>query len=170
VKTAERDGYSAIQLGFDPTEKKVTKPELGHFKKAGNKVFKKLREIRLDGKNDYQIGQTLTVEQFAVGDEVSVTGTTKGKGFQGVRKRHNFKCLPKSHGASNKVNSPGSIGASSSPSRVYKGTRMGGHMGDVQLTVRGSEIIRLDPQNNLLIVKGAVPGSRGGYVIIKKRK
>ncbi|RKZ31560.1 50S ribosomal protein L3 [bacterium] len=169
VKTRERDGYTALQLGFEPTEKKVSKPVLGHFKKAGTKVYKKLREIRASDIENFEVGQVLTVEMFNEGDKVSLTGVSKGKGFQGGRKRYGFKGGPKSHGQSNKWRSPGSIGQSSSPSRVFKGMNMAGRMGGTKVTQSGNEIIRIDAEDNLIIVKGATPGARGSYIIVKKR-
>ena len=169
VKTRERDGYTALQLGFEPTEKKVSKPVLGHFKKAGTKVYKQLREIRASDIENFEVGQVLTVEMFNEGDKVSLTGVSKGKGFQGGRKRYGFKGGPKSHGQSNKWRSPGSIGQSSSPSRVFKGMNMAGRMGGTKVTQSGNEIIRIDAEDNLIIVKGATPGARGSYIIVKKR-
>ncbi len=169
VKTREKDGYTAIQLGFDPTEKKVSKPLLGHFKSAGTKIYKKLKEIRLDNDSEFEVGQLLTVEQFQVGDKVSLSGVSKGKGFQGGVKRWGFKGGPKSHGQSNKFRAPGSIGQSSSPSRVFKGMNMAGHMGARKVTRRGSRIIPIDPEENLILVKGGAPGPRNGYIIIRKR-
>jgi len=169
VKTEKRDGYTAIQLGFDPTEKRVTKPLLGHFKKAGTKAYKRLKEIRIEEVADYKIGQVLTVDQFKVGDIVSLSGVTKGKGFQGGIKRWGFSGGPKSHGQSNKFRSPGSIGQSSSPSRVFKGMHMSGHMGARNSTLRGSSIVAIDQEENLILVRGATPGPRNGYIVIRKR-
>jgi large subunit ribosomal protein L3 len=169
VKALEKDGYSAIQIGFDTTKKKISKPELGHMQKAGTKVYKKLREIRVDDPENYKVGQMLTVEQFEVGQKVNVSGVSKGKGFQGSIKRHHFSGGPKSHGQSNKWRSPGSIGQSSSPSRVFKGMKMSGRMGGKKVTVPGSRIVSIDPENNLILVKGAVAGSRGGYVVLVRK-
>ncbi len=170
VKTSEKDGYTAIQLGFDPTkESKVTKPLQGHFKNAGTKVYKKLKEIRLDKKGDYEVGQVLTVDQFQIGDNVSLSGVSKGKGFQGVIKRWGFHGGPKTHGQSNKFRAPGSIGQSSSPSRVFKGMKMAGHMGSRPITRSGSHIVGIDPEENLILVRGTAPGPRNGYIIIRKR-
>lgn len=168
VKTPEKDGYTAIQLGFDPTEKKVPKPMVGHFKSAGTKVYKKLKEIRLNNGEEFEVGQKLTVEQFEVGDKVNLSGVSKGKGFQGGVRRWKFKGGPKSHGQSDKYRGPGSIGQSSSPSRVFKGMHMAGHMGARNVTVRGSRVVAIDPKENLLLVKGGVPGPRNGYIIIRK--
>jgi len=169
VKTAARDGYSAIQLGFDSTDKKVTKPLLGHFQKAGTKVYKKLKEFRIEDDGSYEVGQTLTVEQFSAGDKISVSGVSKGKGFQGACRRYGFAGGPKTHGQSNKFRSPGSLGASSYPSRVHKGKHMAGRMGDKRITQHGNKVIKVDAENNLILIKGAIAGPRGGYIIIKKR-
>lgn len=170
VKTPEKDGYTAVQLGFDPTkEKRVTKPLLGHFKNAGTKVYKKLKEIRLDKDGGYEVGQLLTVEQFAVGDDVSLSGVTKGKGFQGGVTRWGFHGGPKTHGQSNKFRAPGSLGQSSSPSRVFKGMKMAGHMGARNITRSGSLIVGIDPEENLILVRGVAPGPKNGYIIIRKR-
>ncbi|HHS50688.1 MAG TPA: 50S ribosomal protein L3 [candidate division Zixibacteria bacterium] len=169
VKSPEKDGYSAIQLGFEPTTKKISKPELGHFKKAGTKVYKKLREFRVDDPQNYSVGQLITVENFKVGDRVNLSGVSKGKGFQGVRKRHGFAGGPKTHGQSNKWNAPGSIGQSASPSRVFKGVKMPGRMGNKKVTIPGSRIVSIDPENNLILVRGAVVGPKGEYLIIEKK-
>jgi large subunit ribosomal protein L3 len=169
-KTPENEGYTAVQLGFDPTkEQRVTKPLLGHFHKAGTKVYKKLKEIRLDKDGGYEVGQLLTVEQFAVGDNVSLSGVTKGKGFQGGVTRWGFAGGPKTHGQSNKFRAPGSLGQSSSPSRVFKGMKMAGHMGARNITRSGSQIVAIDPEENLILVRGVAPGPKNGYIIIRKR-
>ncbi len=169
VKSPERDGYSAVQLGFEPTDKKISKPELGHFKKAGTKVYKTLREFRVEDPQNYSVGQIITVEHFKIGDKVDLSGISKGKGYQGARKRYHFSGGPKTHGQSNKWNSPGSLGQSSSPSRVFKGVRMGGRMGNDKVTIPGSKIVSIDPENNLILVRGAVVGPRGGYITIEKK-
>ncbi|MGC9314841.1 MAG: 50S ribosomal protein L3 [bacterium] len=170
VKTPEKDGYTAVQLGFDPTkETKVSKPLQGHFKNAGTKAYKKLKEFRLEKNGDFEVGQVLTVEQFEIGDKVSLSGVSKGKGFQGVIKRWGFHGGPKTHGQSNKFRSPGSIGQSSSPSRVFKGMKMAGHMGARNITRSGSLVVGIDPNENLILVRGTAPGPRNGYLIIRKR-
>lgn len=170
VKTPEKDGYTAVQLGFDPTkETKVSKPMQGHFKNAGTKAYKKLKEFRLEKNGDFEVGQVLTVEQFEIGDKVSLSGVSKGKGFQGVIKRWGFHGGPKTHGQSNKFRSPGSIGQSSSPSRVFKGMKMAGHMGSRNITRSGSLVVGIDPNENLILVRGTAPGPRNGYLIIRKR-
>ena len=169
IKTPERDGYSALQLGFDPTAKnRIKKPMAGHFEKAGTKMYKKLKEFRVDKLDGFEVGQSLTVSEFEVGEKVKVTGISKGKGFQGGLRRHGFKGGPKTHGQSDKWKGPGSIGQSSSPSRVFKGTKMAGRMGGEKVTRTGIEVIEVDSENNLILVKGPVAGPRSGYIIIRK--
>jgi large subunit ribosomal protein L3 len=166
VRTAESDGYSAVQLAFeDCKDKQLTKAELGHLKKAGLKHGKRhLVEFR--GMADLKVGDTVTVEAFEDGQHVSVTGVSKGKGFQGTVKRHNFARGPETHGSHN-VRAPGSIGASAYPSRVFKGKRMSGHMGAERVTQLGLRVVARDPENNLLLIKGAVPGATNSVVIVK---
>ena len=166
VRTAESDGYTAVQLAFeDCKDKQLSKAELGHLKKAGLKHGKRhLAEFR--GMADLKVGDTVTVEAFEDGQHVSVTGVSKGKGFQGTVKRHNFGRGPESHGSHN-IRQPGSIGASAYPSRVFKGKRMSGHMGDERVTQRGLRVVARDPENNLLLIKGAVPGATNSVVIVK---
>jgi large subunit ribosomal protein L3 len=166
VRTSETDGYAAVQLAFeDCKDKQLTKAELGHLKKAGLKHGKRhLVEFR--DMADLKVGDTVTVDAFADGQHVSVTGTSKGKGFQGTIKRHNFGRGPVTHGSHN-VRQPGSIGASAYPSRVFKGKRMSGHMGDERVTQLGLRVIARDPENNLLLIKGAVPGAKNSVVIVK---
>jgi len=165
-KTVENDGYAATQIAYgDVKPKRLTKPVLGHFKKAGVAPKRHLVEVR--GEDGSVVGDAITVEVFAPGDKVKVTGISKGKGFQGVMKRHNFKGGRATHG-SMFHRAPGSIGGSSYPSRVWPGMRMGGQMGAEQVTVRNLEIAQVDAENNLLLVKGAVPGPKGGYVVIKQ--
>ncbi|MEW6601209.1 MAG: 50S ribosomal protein L3 [Nitrospirota bacterium] len=161
----DKDGYEALQMGFDVIrkEKNVTKPMKGHFKKSSSPFYRFIKEIDMDG---FNAGDEITVDIFAKGEKVSVAGTSKGKGFQGVMKRHNYKGGPGSHGSMfNRA--PGSIGASSYPSRVWKNKALPGHMGDERVTVRNIEIVDIRKEQNLLLVKGAVPGATGGYVIIK---
>lgn len=168
IKTEEIDGYNAVQVGFDEVrEKVVTKPELGHLKGAG-KVLRTLKEFRLDEINGLKVGDTINVEIFEKGDIVSVTGKSKGKGFQGTIKRHNFSGGPKSHGQKDRLRAPGSIGAGSSPSRVWKGMRMSGQMGNETVTVRNIEVVEIRSDKNILLVKGSVPGSRNGIVQLVK--
>jgi large subunit ribosomal protein L3 len=169
VRTAERDGYDAVQLAFGQTkEKHLSKPELGHLKKADVAPMRHLVEFRLDGDPSIQLqlGQSVTVESFEVGGRVKIAGISKGKGFQGTIKRHNFKSGPKSHGSHN-VRAPGSIGASADPARVRKGIRGPGQMGNKRTTQPGLEIVAVDPQQNLLLVRGSVPGPRGGVVEVR---
>jgi large subunit ribosomal protein L3 len=168
-KTNEKDGYIALQLGFveDKGVKKPTKPTAGHFKKSGAPPVRVLREFQFAGQDEIKEGDQVFVDIFQAGEKVRVTGTSKGKGFQGVVTRHGFRGGRASHG-SMFHRAPGSIGASSYPSRVLKGTRMGGQMGRDRITTRNLTVVRTDKENNLLVVKGAVPGPRGGYVLIRK--
>jgi large subunit ribosomal protein L3 len=168
-KTAEKDGYIAVQLGFveERAVRKPTKPQTGHFKKAGVPVVKKLQEFGCSDLAAVKEGDQVLVDIFEVGETVHAVGTSKGKGFAGVVKRHHFAGGGAAHG-SMFHRAPGSIGASSYPSRVVKGMRMGGHMGSERVTVRKLKVVATDTDNNLLIVKGAVPGAKGGYVLIKK--
>jgi large subunit ribosomal protein L3 len=166
IRTREDDGYEAVQLGFGAVrEKALTKGELGHLKKAGAPPLRHLVEFR-DEAGELQIGDTVTVEAFEVGQEVKVSGTAKGKGFQGTIKRHNFHAGPKSHGSHN-VRAPGSIGASATPSRVFRGIRGPGQMGGGRVTQRGLRIVELIPDRNLMLVRGSVPGPRGGTVEVR---
>jgi large subunit ribosomal protein L3 len=169
VRTAERDGYAAIQLAFGAAkEKHLTKARLGHLRKADAPPMKALAEFRLrEGEEPgAQLGETVTVEAFSPGERVKVSGTSKGKGFQGTIKRHNFKSGPKSHGSHN-VRAPGSIGASATPSRVLKGIRGPGQMGNKRVTQRGLEIVRVDAGENLLLLRGSVPGPTGSVVEVR---
>ncbi len=169
VKTKEKDGYDAIQLAFDDKkEKNTTRPMLGHFKKAGTEPKRKVVEFR--GKyDDIKLGDVLTVDIFKDDRWVDVVGWSKGKGFQGVVKRHGFAGVGmRTHGQHNRARHPGSIGASSDPSRVFKGTRMAGRTGNKRVKILNLQIVKIIPEHNLLIIKGAVPGPKGGYVIIEK--
>ena len=166
IRTVERDGYEAVQLAFGQCkEKSITKPELGHLKKADASAHRHLVEFR-DEAGELLVGQTVTVEAFNVGDKIKVSGKTKGKGFQGTIKRHNFSSGPKSHGSHN-VRAPGSIGASATPSRVFKGIRGPGRMGGGRTTQRGLTVVEIIPGQNLLLIRGAVPGPRGGTVEVR---
>ncbi|MGO9497068.1 MAG: 50S ribosomal protein L3 [Solirubrobacteraceae bacterium] len=166
IRTVERDGYEAVQLAFGQCkEKSITKPELGHLKKADASAHRHLVEFR-DEAGELLVGQTVTVESFNVGDKIKVSGKTKGKGFQGTIKRHNFSSGPKSHGSHN-VRAPGSIGASATPSRVFKGIRGPGRMGGGRVTQRGLTVVEIIPGQNLLLIRGAVPGPRGGTVEVR---
>jgi large subunit ribosomal protein L3 len=166
VRTHERDGYEAVQLAFGASkEKHLTRAELGHLKKAGAPPLRHVKEFR-DEAGELLIGETVTVEAFEVGQTVKVSGTSKGKGFQGTIKRHNFASGPKSHGSHN-VRAPGSIGASATPSRVFKGIKGPGQMGNKRVTQKGLEIVRLDSAQNLMLLRGSVPGPRNGYVEVR---
>ncbi len=166
-KTVETDGYEAVQLGFgEKKEKKVTKPEKGHFDKAGVTAKRVLREFRLEGAADMNPGDTVSVEIFAEGDKVDVTGISKGKGYAGTVKRFGTHRGPMAHG-SKYHRGPGSMGACSTPSKVMKGKKLPGHMGVDRVTVQNLDIVKVDAERNLLLVKGAVPGPRGGVVTVK---
>ena len=166
IRTHERDGYEAVQLAFGQTkEKHLTKAELGHLKKADAGPMRHLVEFR-DEAAELQIGETVTVEAFEVGARVKVAGTSKGKGFQGTIKRHNFASGPKSHGSHN-VRAPGSIGASATPSRVFKGIRGPGQMGNKRASQKGLEVVAVDAKENLLMVRGSVPGATGALVEVR---
>ncbi|HST56149.1 MAG TPA: 50S ribosomal protein L3 [Solirubrobacteraceae bacterium] len=166
IRTFDRDGYEAVQLAFGLTrEKRLNKPELGHLKKADAPPMKHLVEFR-DEAGELQVGETVTVDAFEVGSRVKIAGTSKGKGFQGTIKRHNFASGPKSHGSHN-VRAPGSIGASATPSRVFKGIRGPGQMGNKRRTQKGLEVIAIDASENLLLVRGSVPGPSGSVVEVR---
>jgi len=172
VRTKDKDGYDALQLGFEAKKKNVTKPMQGHFKKLGVGAVGVVRELRLDKAaaeklGSYTVGQTLAVDIFTPGELVDVIGVTKGKGFQGGVKRHNWKGGEATHG-SMFHRAPGSIGASAFPSRVLKGMRGAGHMGSDRVTVKNLQVVRVDAPNNLLIVRGSVPGAGGSIVVIRK--
>src|SRR5205823_1520116 len=166
IRTAERDGYDAVQLGFGATrEKRLTKPELGHLKKADAPPLRHLAEFR-DEAGELSVGDQVTVDVFEAGQVVKVSGASKGKGFQGTIKRHNFSRGPASHGSHN-VRAPGSIGASATPSRVFKGVKGPGRMGGGRVTQRGLEVVEVIAKDNLLLVRGSVPGPRGGTVEVR---
>jgi large subunit ribosomal protein L3 len=166
VRTPERDGYEAVQLAFgEVSEKRLTKAERGHLAKAGAPAMRHLVEFR-DEAGELQVGEQVTVEAFSKGDRVKVSATSKGKGFQGTVKRHNFSRGPESHGSHN-IRAPGAIGASATPSRVFKGLRGPGQMGNRRVTQRGLEVVDVRPDDNLLLLRGSVPGPRGGIVEIR---
>ncbi len=166
IRSKERDGYDAVQLAFGACKEKVlSRAELGHLKKADASAHRHLAEFR-DEAGELLVGATVTVETFSAGDKVKISGTSKGKGFQGTIKRHNFKSGPKSHGSHN-VRAPGSIGASATPSRVFKGLRGPGHMGSVRVTQRGLTVVDVLVDQNVLLVRGAVPGPRNGVVEVR---
>ena len=168
-KTKQKDGYEAVQLGLveDRKVKKVTKAMAGHYRKADVPPCRVLRELHVEGKDEAKVGDKVSVDQFAPGDSITVVGTSKGKGFQGVVKRHHFRGGAATHG-SMFHRAPGSIGASAFPSRVIPGMRAGGHMGAERITQKNLEVVRVDADNNILVVKGSVPGGGGGYLVIRK--
>ena len=170
LRTPEQDGYAALQLGAG-IARRVTKPVAGQFKALAKDQQKPaaVREFRVDSVDGYEVGQTLDVSLFEPGELVDVTGVSKGHGFTGTIARHHFKRGPKTHGSTN-YRAPGSIGAGTTPGRVFKGTRMGGHMGDDRVTVKKLTVVKVDAERNLLLVKGAVPGARNGLLLIQKAK
>jgi large subunit ribosomal protein L3 len=170
-KTLESDGYTAVQLGFEEVKPaRVNKPELGHLAKNHLPSLRYLREFRVDDHSDLSEGQKLDASVFEVGDLVDVIGVSKGKGFAGVVKRHGFSGGPRTHGQSDRLRAPGAIGAGSTPGRIIKGLRMAGRMGNDRVTVQNLEIALVDPERNLLAVKGAVPGARDGLLIIRQAR
>ncbi len=171
VKTPEKDGYSAVQLGFEKAkERLLRKPDLGRFKAVGIEPKKHLVEIRDFENTNCQVGQLVTVEMFKVGDSVKVIGKSKGRGFQGVVKRHGFSGGPRTHGQSDRLRAPGSIGASAYPSHVIKGVRMAGRMGGKRRTITNLEVVKIDAANNLLYIKGAIPGAKNAIVTIRRQE
>lgn len=167
-KNVEKDGYNAIQVGYgDIKEKRINKPLKGHFGKANVEVKRFLREIRVDNIDGYEIGQEIKADLFAVGDRVDATGTSKGKGFQGVIKKYNYGRGPMTHG-SKYHRGIGSMGGSATPARIFKGKKMPGQMGRERVTVQNLEIVRVDAEKNFILVKGAVPGPKGGLITIKE--
>ncbi len=166
-KTVETDGYEAIQVGFgDVKVTRVNKPEAGHFKKANVAPKKVLKEFRLEDISAYNVGDTLKADVFAVGDKVDVVGTSKGKGTTGSIKRWNFSRLKESHGTGPVARHAGSLGACSDPSRVYKGKKLAGHLGAERVTIQNLDIVKVDAENNLIAIKGAIPGAKGGIVVL----
>ena len=168
VKTREKDGYQSVQLGYEPV-RHLNKPRRGHLQAAGQ-LFRYLREVRVDDLSDVDVGQRIDVSIFQPGDRVDAIGKSKGRGFAGVVKRHNFRGGPKTHGQSDRHRAPGSIGAGTSPGRVLKGLKMAGHMGDARVTVRNLEVVSADPERDLLLLKGAVPGARNSLLYIRKTR
>ncbi len=167
IKSVERDGYESIQLGFQPA-RRANKPTAGHMVKSGGKSFRYLREFRLDSEAELSLGDEVGVSIFETGEKVTITGTSKGKGFQGGVKRYNFRGGPKTHGQSDRHRAPGSIGAGSTPGRVIKGMRMAGRMGGQKVTVKNLQLVHVDSDRNLLVVKGAVPGVKDSLLTIRK--
>lgn len=182
VKTKEKDGYTALQLGFEDKKvkdmskgprriRRATKPEIGHAKKHANTLPKRfVREIEWDGKEEVVAGQQITVDILENFTAVDVIGTSKGRGFQGGVKRYHFKGGPKTHGQSDRLRAPGSIGSSAYPSRVFKGMRMAGHMGNERCTLQNIKLVDIDKERNWISIMGSVPGPNGGYVIVRKSK
>ena len=166
VKSADSDGYEAIQLGFG-IDKRLTKPEQGH-RKASGYMSRTLREVKADDVSQYEVGQVLKADTFTIGELVDITGTSKGRGFQGGVKRHGFSGGSKTHGQSDRWRAPGSIGSSATPGRVFKGLRMAGHMGVDKVTVQNLKVMRVDIDRNILLVQGSVPGPNNGTVIIRR--
>ena len=167
VKTVENDGYSAVQVGFmDKREKLSTKPMKGHFEKAGTSVKRFVREFKLDNAEDFELGQEIKADVFAAGDKVDATAVSKGKGYQGAIKRHGQHTGPKTHGSKYHRHA-GSNGMASDPAKVMKGKKMAGHMGSVQVTVQNLEVVRIDTENNVILVKGSVPGPKKSLVTLK---
>ncbi|CAA9560088.1 MAG: LSU ribosomal protein L3p (L3e) [uncultured Thermomicrobiales bacterium] len=166
VRTEERDGYEAVQLGFG-LDKRLNKPEQGHVRASGFQS-KHLREFRADDVDAVSVGQVIKADLFTAGDQVDVTGTSKGRGFQGGVKRHGFAGGPATHGQSDRHRAPGSIGSSATPGRVFKGLRMAGHMGHERVTVQNLEVLRVDTERNLLLIKGSVPGPNKGLVMVRR--
>jgi len=169
-KTVETDGYNALQLGFEEIpEKKVNKPLLGHFKKFGVKPFRILKEFRVENVDEFEIGQEINVSMFEEGDIVDVTGWSKGRGFAGAMKRWGFRGGPKSHG-SKFHRQLGSVGQHTEPAKIWKGKKMPGRYGNERVTIRNLEVVEVDTENNLLVVRGGVPGARGGLLLIRSAK
>jgi large subunit ribosomal protein L3 len=166
IKTPERDGYSAVQLGFG-LDKRLNRPERGHRQGSGF-MSRTLREVNVSDATDMAVGQVITADAFAEGELVDVTGTSKGRGFQGVVKRHGFRGGPKTHGQSDRLRAPGSIGSSATPGRVFKGMRMAGRMGNDSVTIQNLRVLRVDPERNLLLVGGSVPGPNESLVMVRR--
>ena len=165
VKTKETDGYEAVQLGFGDVKRR-NKPESGHLKNS--RLSRYLREVATEDTSEFKVGQTIGVDIFEAGEKVDVIGTSKGRGFAGVMKRWNFRGGPRTHGQSDRARAPGSIGGGTTPGKVYKGLKMGGHMGNRRITVKGLEIIEIDTERNRLLVKGGIPGATNSLVQIRR--
>jgi len=168
IRTQDQDGYEAVQIGFgDIKPKSLTKPQQGHLKGAG-RLVRYLREFEADDPEEHQVGDVLNVDLFSVGQIVDVTGTSKGRGFQGVMKRHGFRGGPKTHGQSDRARAPGSIGAGTTPGRVWKNTRMAGRMGNKRVTVQNLQVVEVLPEQHLLLVRGSVPGAKNGLLLVRR--
>ena len=165
IKTTDTDGYEAVQLGFG-TVKKLNKPRSGHLR--GASPVRHLREVKADDVGEFELGQQISVDIFEPGELVDVIGTSKGRGFAGVMKRHGFGGGPRTHGQSDRARAPGSIGGGTTPGKVFKGLKMAGHMGNARITVKNLEIVQVDPERNLLFVKGGVPGAPNGLLMIRR--
>ena len=165
VKTMETDGYEAVQLGFGDVKRR-NKPQTGHLKNS--KLSRYLREVTTDDTSGFTVGQSIGVDIFEAGEKVDVIGTSKGRGFAGVMKRWNFGGGPRTHGQSDRARAPGSIGGGTTPGKVYKGMKMGGHMGNRRITVKGLEIVEIDAERNLLLIKGGIPGATNSLVMIRR--
>ncbi len=166
IRTEEKDGYKAVQLGFG-VARKLKKPQQGHVRASGHQV-KTLREMKADDYSGIEVGQVFKADTFTAGDVVDVTGTSKGRGFQGGMKRHGFSGGPATHGQSDRARAPGSIGSSATPGRVFKGMKMAGHMGDERVTVQNLKVLRVDAERNLLLIEGSVPGAKNGTLLIRQ--
>src|SRR5262245_43683250 len=166
VKTQESDGYSAVQLGFG-LDKRLNFPERGHRRRSGF-MSRTLREVKATDPGEYTVGQVITADAFQAGELVDVTGTSKGRGFQGGVKRHGFRGGPRTHGQSDRTRAPGSIGSSATPGRVFKGLRMAGRMGNDRVTIQNLKVLRVDPSRNVLLVQGSVPGPNEGLVMVRR--
>ncbi len=168
IRNKDRDGYEAVQIGFgDIKPKSLTKPEQGHLAKAG-RLVRYLREFKADNVEEYEVGQVLTADLFEPGQIIDVTGTSKGRGFQGVVKRHGFRGGPKTHGQSDRWRAPGSIGAGTDPGHVWKGTRMAGRMGNRRVTVQNLQVVEVLPDRHVLLVRGSVPGAKNGLLMVRR--
>jgi large subunit ribosomal protein L3 len=167
IKTKERDGYEAVQLGYGEVKRR-NKPLTGHFQSTNSRLCRYLREVQADDIAELHEGQAIGVDIFQPGERIDVIGRSKGKGFAGVVKRHGFHGGPRTHGQSDRARAPGSIGAGTTPGRVLKGLRMAGHMGDERITVKGLEVVRVDPERGLLLVKGGIPGAPNGLIQIRR--
>lgn len=170
IKTAQSDGYEAVQIGFGAQkQQRMTKPALGHFKKAGTDALRKLAEFRVENASEFKLGDVITVAKFSEGQMVDIIGTTKGRGFQGVMKRYNFDGQPETHGHM-MHRRPGSVGCRQTPGHVYKGRKMPGHMGQVRCTTQNHPIVKVLEDKNILLIKGSIPGAKGDIVIVRPAK
>jgi large subunit ribosomal protein L3 len=171
IKTQERDGYTAVQLGLDETQpRRLTKGRLGHLKRNGLPALRQLREFRVKDVEDLTVGQKLLADVFTTHERVDVKGISKGRGFQGGVKRYNFRGGPRTHGQSDRLRAPGASSSGTTPGRIYKGKHMAGHMGNVPVTVSNLRVVLVDPERNLLAVRGAVPGAKGGLLVITQAR